>query len=106
MMNRFTSLRSMIGFCISFIVVNLNINVLISTPVKRPPFLKGHLTVQKGRPHKRDSTVLAFMLILTWSINDDFGICADYLPLKIHGKQWYLYKGVPYFLRLNQRASG
>ena len=28
--------------------VNLNINVLISTPDKMPPFLKGHLSGPKG----------------------------------------------------------
>ena len=37
--------------------VNLNINVLISTPDERPPLLKGHFPVQKRWPHKRGSTV-------------------------------------------------
>ena len=29
-------------------IVNLNINVLISTPDERPPLLKGHFSVEKG----------------------------------------------------------
>ena len=33
--------------------VNLNINVLISTPNKRPPLLKGHFSDAKRWPHKR-----------------------------------------------------
>ena len=37
--------------------VNLNINVLISTPDERPPLLKGHFSGEKGWPHKRGSTV-------------------------------------------------
>ena len=37
--------------------VNLNINVLISTPVERPPLLKGHFSGAKGVAHKRGSTV-------------------------------------------------
>ena len=36
--------------------VNLNINVLISTPDEKPPLLKGHL-MQKEWPHKMVSTV-------------------------------------------------
>ena len=36
---------------------NLNVNVLISTPDKRPPLLKGHFLMQKGWAHKRGSTV-------------------------------------------------
>ena len=32
--------------------VNLDINVLISTPYERPPLLKGHFLVQKRWPHK------------------------------------------------------
>ena len=38
--------------------VNLNIYVLISTPNKRPPLLKGHFSDAKGWPHKRGSTVI------------------------------------------------
>ena len=37
--------------------VNLNMNVLISTPDERPPILKGHFSAEKGWPHKRGSTV-------------------------------------------------
>ena len=37
--------------------VNLNINVLISTPDEKPPLLKGNFLMQKGWPHKRGSTV-------------------------------------------------
>ena len=38
--------------------VNLNINILISTPDQRPPLLKAHLSYKKGWPHKRGSTIL------------------------------------------------
>ena len=38
--------------------VNLNINVLISTPEERPPLLKGHISDLKRWPHMRGSTVL------------------------------------------------
>ena len=37
--------------------VNLNINVLISTPDERPPVLKGHFSGVEGWPHKRGFTV-------------------------------------------------
>ena len=44
--------------------INLNINVLISTPDERPPLLKGHFSGDKGeasqegfQPHERGSTV-------------------------------------------------
>ena len=37
--------------------VNLNINVLISTPYKRPSLSQGHNFVKKGWPHKRGFTV-------------------------------------------------
>ena len=37
--------------------INLNINVLISTPDEKPPLLKGHFLMRKGCPHKRGSTV-------------------------------------------------
>ena len=42
--------------------VNLNINVLISTPYQRPALLKGHFSEAKGWPHKRGSTVLVLSL--------------------------------------------
>ena len=41
--------------------VNLYINVLISTPDERPPFLKANFLMQKGWPHKRGSSVLLFL---------------------------------------------
>ena len=37
--------------------VNLNINVLISTPDERPPLLKATFLMQKGWPHKQGTTV-------------------------------------------------
>ena len=50
---------------------NLNINVLISTPVERPPLLKGHFSGTKGWPHKRGSTVL----------NSSKGAVLQYIPI-------------------------
>ena len=37
--------------------VNMNINVLISTPEEKPPLLKGHFSDAKGWSHKKGSTV-------------------------------------------------
>ena len=37
--------------------VNLNLNVLNSTPDERPPFFKAIFLTEKGWPHKRGSTV-------------------------------------------------
>ena len=38
--------------------VNININVLMSTPDNRTPLLKGHFSDAKGWPHKRGPTIV------------------------------------------------
>ena len=55
--------------------VNLNINVLISTPEEKPSLLKGHFSGAKGWPHKRGCTVQCIEIMLI------------FIFLQVHGKK-------------------
>ena len=63
--------------------VNLNINVLISTLNERPPLLKDHFLVQKRWPHKRGSTVQAFVSLTSDIISSQCLLVALVLLIKL-----------------------